>query len=49
MQSVAKSLGVPFAMVDCTALTQAGYIGDDVDICIQRLMASCDYDIEKAG
>ncbi|KAK7203132.1 P-loop containing nucleoside triphosphate hydrolase protein [Myxozyma melibiosi] len=48
MQSVAKSLDVPFAMVDCTALTQAGYIGDDADICIQRLMANCDYDVEKA-
>ncbi|KAK9384568.1 P-loop containing nucleoside triphosphate hydrolase protein [Lipomyces mesembrius] len=48
MQTVAKVLGVPFAMVDCTSLTQAGYIGDDVDICIQRLLASADYDVEKA-
>ncbi|KAK9238499.1 P-loop containing nucleoside triphosphate hydrolase protein [Lipomyces kononenkoae] len=48
MQTVAKVLGVPFAMVDCTSLTQAGYIGDDVDICIQRLLANADYDVEKA-
>ncbi|KAK9448695.1 P-loop containing nucleoside triphosphate hydrolase protein [Limtongia smithiae] len=48
MQTVAKILGVPFAMVDCTALTQAGYVGDDVDICIQRLMANAEYDVEKA-
>ncbi|KAK9320978.1 P-loop containing nucleoside triphosphate hydrolase protein [Lipomyces orientalis] len=48
MQTVAKVLGVPFAMVDCTSLTQAGYIGDDVDICVQRLLASADYDVDKA-
>ncbi|KAK9458808.1 P-loop containing nucleoside triphosphate hydrolase protein [Lipomyces oligophaga] len=48
MQSVAKALGVPFAIVDCTALTQAGYVGDDVDVCIQKLLANADYDVEKA-
>ncbi|KAK9468813.1 P-loop containing nucleoside triphosphate hydrolase protein [Lipomyces arxii] len=48
MQTVARIMGVPFAMVDCTSLTQAGYVGDDVDVCIQRLLASVDYDVQRA-
>ncbi|KAK9454372.1 P-loop containing nucleoside triphosphate hydrolase protein [Dipodascopsis uninucleata] len=48
MQTVAKYLDLPFAIMDCTTMTQAGYVGDDVDVCIQRLMAAADYDVEKA-
>ncbi|KAK9481148.1 P-loop containing nucleoside triphosphate hydrolase protein [Lipomyces japonicus] len=48
MQTVAKFVGVPFTIVDCTSLTQAGYVGEDVDICIRRLLENSDYDVQKA-
>lgn len=47
-QSVAKLLDVPFAIADATALTQAGYVGDDVESLIQKLLVAADGDIEKA-
>lgn len=47
-QTVAKILDVPFAMADATSLTEAGYVGEDVENIILKLLQSCDYDIEKA-
>lgn len=47
-KTIAKMLDVPFAIVDCTSLTQAGYVGDDVENILVRLLQAADYDIEKA-
>jgi ATP-dependent Clp protease ATP-binding subunit ClpX len=47
-QSVAKMLDVPFAICDATTLTQAGYVGDDVETILQKLIADADGDVEKA-
>ncbi len=47
-QSLAKILDVPFAIADATALTEAGYVGEDVENILLRLMQDADYDIEKA-
>ena len=47
-QSLAKFLGVPFAIADATTLTQAGYVGDDVETMLRTLLQNADYDIEKA-
>lgn len=47
-RSMAKKLQVPFAIVDATTLTEAGYVGEDVENIVQKLLQSCDYDIEKA-
>lgn len=47
-QSLAELLDVPFAIVDATSLTEAGYVGDDVETIIQRLLQTCDFDVEKA-
>lgn len=47
-QSLAKYLNVPFAIADATSLTEAGYVGEDVENIILALLQSCDYDIEKA-
>lgn len=47
-QSIAKMLGVPFAICDATSLTQAGYVGDDVETILQRLIADADGDVIKA-
>ncbi len=47
-QTMAKILNVPFAMADATTLTEAGYVGEDVENIVQKLLQSCDYDIEKA-
>ncbi|MBE4779724.1 ATP-dependent Clp protease ATP-binding subunit ClpX [Vibrio parahaemolyticus] len=47
-QTLAKMLGVPFAICDATSLTEAGYVGDDTETIIQRLLMNCDYDVEKA-
>lgn len=47
-QSIAKMLDVPFAIADATSLTQAGYVGDDVETILQRLLISADGDAEKA-
>ncbi|MEM7645719.1 MAG: ATP-dependent Clp protease ATP-binding subunit ClpX [Pseudomonadota bacterium] len=47
-QTIAKILNVPFAMADATALTEAGYVGEDVENVILNLLQSADYDVEKA-
>ncbi|WP_347364008.1 ATP-dependent Clp protease ATP-binding subunit ClpX [Vibrio vulnificus] len=47
-QTLAKMLGVPFAICDATSLTEAGYVGDDTETIIQRLLMNCDFDVEKA-
>lgn len=47
-QTLAKILDVPFAIADATALTEAGYVGEDVENILLRLMQAADYDIEKA-
>ncbi|KAH3908369.1 hypothetical protein HBI56_021210 [Parastagonospora nodorum] len=47
-KTLAKTLGVPIAMSDCTTFTQAGYIGDDVESCVARLLSAANYDIEAA-
>lgn len=47
-QTLAKMLNVPFAMADATTLTEAGYVGEDVENIIQKLLQKCDYDIAKA-
>ena len=44
-QSIARMLQVPFAMVDATVLTQAGYVGEDIESIISRLLQNCDYDV----
>ncbi len=47
-QTLAKLLNVPFAMADATTLTEAGYVGEDVENILLRLIQAADYDIEKA-
>ncbi len=47
-QSIARMLNVPFVIVDATTLTQAGYVGDDVETILQRLINAADGDVEKA-
>lgn len=47
-QTLSRMLEVPFAMADATTLTEAGYVGDDVENVLQKLLQSCDYDTEKA-
>ncbi len=47
-QTLARLLDVPFVMADATTLTEAGYVGEDVENIIQKLLMSCDYDVEKA-
>lgn len=47
-QSLARMLNVPFVMSDATTLTEAGYVGEDVENIIQKLLQKCDYDVEKA-
>ncbi len=47
-QTLARLLNVPFVMADATTLTEAGYVGEDVENIIQKLLQRCDYDIEKA-
>lgn len=46
-KTVAKYLDVPFVIADATTLTQAGYVGDDVESVISRLLSAADYDVEK--
>lgn len=46
-QSIARLLNVPFAIADATALTEAGYVGDDVESVITRLLQAADYDVAK--
>ena len=47
-ETLARLLDVPFAIADATTLTEAGYVGEDVENIIQRLLQKCEYDIEKA-
>ncbi|HDC5320459.1 TPA: ATP-dependent Clp protease ATP-binding subunit ClpX [Staphylococcus aureus] len=47
-QTLAKTLNVPFAIVDATSLTEAGYVGDDVENILLRLIQAADFDIDKA-
>ncbi len=47
-KSMAKKLDIPFAIVDATTLTEAGYVGEDVENIVQKLLQSCDYNIDKA-
>ncbi len=47
-QTLARLLNVPFVMADATTLTEAGYVGEDVENIIQKLLQKCDYDAEKA-
>lgn len=47
-RSIARMLGVPFAIADATALTEAGYVGEDVESIISRLLQAADYDVEAA-
>jgi ATP-dependent Clp protease ATP-binding subunit ClpX len=48
-QSLARMLKVPFTMVDATCLTEAGYVGEDVESIVQNLLAAADNDVEKAS
>ena len=47
-QSLAKLLNVPFAIADATTLTEAGYVGEDVEIILLKLLQNADYDVERA-
>ena len=47
-QTLARLLDVPFVIADATTLTEAGYVGEDVEHIIQKLLQKCDYDVEKA-
>ncbi|WP_296059867.1 ATP-dependent protease ATP-binding subunit ClpX [uncultured Amphritea sp.] len=47
-QTLARMLNVPFTIADATTLTEAGYVGEDVENIIQKLLQKCDYDVEKA-
>ncbi|MBT8124250.1 MAG: ATP-dependent Clp protease ATP-binding subunit ClpX, partial [Gammaproteobacteria bacterium] len=47
-QTLARLLHVPFTIADATTLTEAGYVGEDVENIIQKLLQKCDYDVEKA-
>ena len=47
-ETLARMLDVPFTMADATTLTEAGYVGEDVENIIQKLLQKCDYDVEKA-
>lgn len=47
-ETLARLLNVPFTIADATTLTEAGYVGEDVESIIQKLLQKCDYDVEKA-
>jgi ATP-dependent Clp protease ATP-binding subunit ClpX len=47
-QTLARMLDVPFVMADATTLTEAGYVGEDVENIIQKLLQSCNYDVDRA-
>ena len=47
-KTIAKLLDVPFTIVDATVLTEAGYVGEDIESLLTRLLQACDYDVEKA-
>jgi ATP-dependent Clp protease ATP-binding subunit ClpX len=46
-ETLARLLNVPFKIADATTLTEAGYVGEDVEYIIQKLLQKCDYDVEK--
>lgn len=46
-ETLARLLDVPFTMADATTLTEAGYVGEDVENIIQKLLQKCDYDVQK--
>jgi ATP-dependent Clp protease ATP-binding subunit ClpX len=48
VKTLARVLDVPFSISNCTSFTQAGYIGEDAESCVQRLLAAADYDVEAA-
>ena len=47
-ETLARTLNVPYTIADATTLTEAGYVGEDVENIIQKLLQKCDYDVEKA-
>ena len=47
-KTLAKTMNVPIAIADCTTLTQAGYVGDDVESVISMLLANCNNNVEAA-
>ena len=47
-ETLARELNVPFTIADATTLTEAGYVGEDVENIVQKLLQNCDYDVEKA-
>lgn len=47
-KTIARLLDVPFAIVDATVLTEAGYVGEDIESLLTRLLQNCDYDVERA-
>ena len=47
-QTLARLLNVPFVIADATTLTEAGYVGEDVENIIQKLLQNCNYDVERA-
>ena len=47
-QTLARMLDVPFVMADATTLTEAGYVGEDVENIVQKLLQSCNYEVERA-
>ncbi len=47
-KTIARLLNVPFAIVDATVLTEAGYVGEDIESLLTRLLQACDYDVEQA-
>ncbi|KAF4766617.1 hypothetical protein HAV15_011057 [Penicillium sp. str.  len=47
-KTLARVLSVPFSISDCTVFTQAGYIGEDAEMCVHRLLAAADYNVEQA-
>jgi ATP-dependent Clp protease ATP-binding subunit ClpX len=47
-KTLARVLSVPFSMSDCTPFTQAGYIGEDAEVCVHRLLAASNYDVSRA-
>ena len=46
-KTIARLLDVPFAIVDATVLTEAGYVGEDIESLLTRLLQACDYDVER--
>src|SRR5690606_31654794 len=47
-QTLARTLDVPFVIADATTLTEAGYVGEDVENIIQKLLQNCNYEVERA-